>query len=251
MLKGKVAFITGGSMGIGRATALVLAEKGANICVVDVLPTEKTVQLAKETGRKALGIKADITNWQEITDAVKLALENFGRIDILCNIAGIANFPSLTFDLTEEEWDRTLNVNLKGTFLCTKAVLPTMIEQKYGRIVCLSSISGGLFGWPGWSHYAASKAGIVGFVKTVAQEVGPYGITINAIAPGIIETDLSEKAVGLAELKKTAKSVPLGRIGQPSDVAKVVAFFASDEAGYVTGQCILVDGGLSLGPAYE
>lgn len=246
-MKGRVALITGGSRGIGRETAVVLARQGANVCVIDVLETETTVKLVKESGQEALGLKTDITKSQEVANAVKRALEYFGKIDILCNIAGIATPPNQTYDILEKDWDLTLNINLKGTFLCTKFVLPSMIKQKYGRIICVSSVSGGWFGWPGWSHYTASKAGVVGFIKTLAQEVGQHGITVNAVAPGVIESDMSRACVGIEGLKKTAEGIPLGRVGQPIDVANVIRFFASEESGYVTGQYLLIDGGLSLG----
>lgn len=240
-LKDKVALVTGAGQGIGRGIALALAREGAKVVVSDI--TDKAKEVAKEIesfGSEALAVKADVRNSKETKEMVKTAIDKFGRIDILVNNAGIYPFKSLV-DMEEEDWDKVLGVNLKGVFNCTKAVLPKMIEQKSGVIINISSIAGAVVGYSNLAHYSASKAGMVGFTKAAALELAQYGIRVNAIAPGAIETP-GTKVLGEA-LKQVEQTVPLKRVGQPEDIANLVVFLASEASSYITGQLIIADGG--------
>jgi len=244
MLEGRVSIITGGARGIGKAIAMELGDAGSDIVIFDVL--DEGVDTAREIekkGRKAGFYKVDITDLDAVNSVVEKVLEEFGRIDILVNNAGITR-DTLLMRMEESDFDLVIKVNLKGTFNCTKAVLKPMMKARWGRIINISSIIG-LMGNAGQANYAASKAGIIGFTKSVAKELGKRNITVNAIAPGFIRTPMTEK---LSEEVKESyfKLIPLGRFGEPEDVAKVVRFLASDDAGYITGQVIQVDGGLLM-----
>jgi 3-oxoacyl-[acyl-carrier protein] reductase len=241
-LADRVAIVTGGGRGIGRAIALRLAEAGANIVLNDIEPVEDVVSEIKAMGRQALPVLGDVSSAAEVDKMVAEAASAYGRIDILVNNAGIAR-DQLLLRMTEEEWDSVLAVDLKSVFLCTRAVLKHMTKQRWGRIISIASVVG-IVGNPGQANYAAAKAGIIGFTRTVAKEVASRGITVNAIAPGFIDTEMTKhlKAEWREELKKR---IPLGRFGSPADVAEAVAFLASDAAGYITGQVLGVDGGMT------
>jgi len=244
-LSEKVALVTGAAQGIGRAVALLLARKGADIVISDI-NLEKAEETAKEIeaiGRRALVLKANVANMGEVERMVEAVLERFGKIDILVNNAGIAR-DKLILRMTEEDWDAVLNVNLKGTFNCTKAVIRHMSKQRRGKIVNIASVVGEM-GNVGQANYSASKAGVIGFTKTVAREFAQRGINVNAIAPGYIETpmteDLPEKAK--EELKRM---IPMERLGQPDDIAEAVLFLVSDSSNYITGHILNVNGGIYM-----
>ena len=243
-LSDKVAIVTGSGRGIGRAIALKLAENGATIVVNDI---DQSAQIAAEeikaTGKKSLAVTADVTSATDVANMVDTAIATFGRIDILVNNAGI-NRDQLLMRMSEEDWDKVLDVNLKGVFLCTKAVLRPMIKQHQGRIISIASIVG-LAGNPGQANYAAAKAGIIGFTRSVAREVASRGITVNAIAPGFIDTEMTQK-LSENQRQELMSHIPLGYLGTPEDVAAAVAFLASDEAKYITGQVLTVDGGMTM-----
>jgi len=245
-VKDRVAIITGAARGIGRAIALKLARGGAKLALMDVLeePLAETVALATDAGSpEARAWRLDVTDEQAVDETVDRVAEEFGSIDILVNNAGITR-DDLLMRMETSAWDAVLAVNLKGTFLMTRAVSRHMVRGRRGRIVNLASVSG-LAGNPGQANYSASKAGVVGLTKTTARELAARNITANAVAPGFIETDMT--AVLPDAVKEKAKAnIPLRRMGQPDDVAEAVAFFASDEAAYITGQVIAVDGGMVM-----
>ena len=240
-LSGKVAIITGSARGIGKEIALRLAEAGATVVVSDVADAEPAAEEIRKMGHQSLAVAADVTSASDVAGMVEKVTAEYGRIDILVNNAGIAR-DQLLMRMSEEDWDAVLNVNLKSVFLCTRAVLRQMVKQRWGRIVSISSIVG-IVGNPGQANYASSKAGIIGFTKTIAREVGSRGITVNAIAPGFIVSKMTEQ---LSEEQKSEmlKRIPLGFLGTPRDVAEAVAFLSSEEARYITGQVLGVDGGL-------
>ncbi|MCX5820526.1 MAG: 3-oxoacyl-ACP reductase FabG [Deltaproteobacteria bacterium] len=248
-LKDKVAILTGGARGIGKACALALAKEGAHVCVTDIIPMEETLNEIKSLGREALGITTDVSKKGDVLAMVAQVIEKFGKIDILVNNAGTCQRVPLE-ELTEEQWDRDVNTIMKGTFLCTQAVYPHMKKSGSGKIVNIASISGkiggavskkgaGVEGKRGRSGpaYAAAKGGVIAFTKWVAKDAGCYGIYVNAIAPGGIETDMSKGFVYPIE------DLPISRMGKPEDVAQMVVFLASDASNYTTGQTINVDGG--------
>jgi 3-oxoacyl-[acyl-carrier protein] reductase len=241
-LADRVAIVTGGGRGIGRAIALRLAEAGASVVVNDIEPVEAVVGEIKAMGRQALPVLADVSSAPGVDKLVAETIAAYSRIDILVNNAGIAR-DQLLLRMTEEEWDSVLAVDLKSVFLCTRAVLKYMVKERRGRVISIASIVG-MVGNPGQANYAAAKAGIIGFTRTVAKEVASRGITVNAVAPGFIDTEMTQrlKEEWKEELKKR---IPLGRLGSPRDVAEAVAFLASEEAGYITGQVLVVDGGMS------
>jgi 3-oxoacyl-[acyl-carrier protein] reductase len=243
-LKDKVAIVTGSGRGIGRAIALKLAENGATIIVNDIDQSAQTVaDEIQTTGKNSLAATADVTSEADVARMVETAIDAFGRIDILVNNAGI-NRDQLLMRMSEEDWDRVLDVDLKSVFFCTKAVLRPMLKQRQGRIISIASIVG-LAGNPGQANYAAAKAGIIGFTRSVAREVASRGITVNAIAPGFIDTEMTQK-LPENQRQELMSRIPLGCLGTPEDVANAVAFLASDEAGYITGQVLTVDGGMTM-----
>lgn len=243
-LENRVALVTGSGRGIGRAIALRLAESGADLVINDFgdpAPANAVAEEIKKMGKRAEVILADVSQSEDVNRMVAEALEKFGQIDILVNNAGIAR-DQLVMRMTDEDWDKVIAVNLKSVFLCTRAVMRTMIKQKRGRIVSISSVSG-LLGNPGQANYAAAKAGILGFTRTVAKELASRGITANAVAPGLIDTGLGA-ALKDEYREEFKKHIPLGFLGTPQDVAEAVAFLASDGARYITGQVLNVDGGM-------
>jgi len=244
-LEGKVAIVTGAAQGIGRAIAETLARRGADVVVADLDPgrSQETVAAVGKLGRRALNIKVNVADWNDVKSMTEQVLKDWGKIDILVNNAGITR-DGLLVRMKEEDWNLVLQVNLNGTFHCTKAVLQPMTKQRYGRIVNIASIVGAM-GNAGQANYAASKAAVIGFTKTIAREYASRQVTVNAVAPGFIDTAMTQ---GLpADVKETLqKQIPLGRLGQPSDVAEAVRFLVSDEAGYITGQVLHVNGGMLM-----
>jgi 3-oxoacyl-[acyl-carrier protein] reductase len=244
-LEGKVAVVTGAAQGIGRAIAETLASAGADIAIADMDPgrAQETMEAAQKLGRRALNLKVNVAEWTDVKEMADRIVKEWGKIDILVNNAGITR-DGLLMRMKEEDWSLVLQVNLTGTFHCTKAVMQTMAKQRYGRIVNIASIVG-VMGNAGQANYAASKAAVIGFTKTVAREYASRQVTVNAVAPGFIDTAMTQ---GLpADVKETLqKQIPLGRLGLPSDVAAAVRFLVSDEAGYITGQVVHVNGGMLM-----
>jgi 3-oxoacyl-[acyl-carrier protein] reductase len=244
-LSGKVAIVTGGARGIGQATAFALADVGANIVITDIkIPdtVQGTIEKIQAKGRKCLVYQADVTSSTDVKNAVDKVISEFGRIDILVNNAGITR-DGLLVRMSEEDWDMVINVNLRGTFNMTKATIRQMINQRSGKIVNIASVVG-ITGNAGQANYSASKAGIIGFTKSVAKEVASRNIQVNAIAPGYIETDLTSRLTE-AQRKALTDFIPLKRTGKPEEVAEMVVFLASSCADYITGQVICVDGGMT------
>ena len=245
VLEGKTAIVTGGARGIGRAISVKLASEGANVVICDIVineAAEETIKLIEEQGVKAAAFVANVTVPEDCDNLFKQAAEQFGSVDILVNNAGVTR-DNLIMRMKEEEFDLVIATNLKGTYNMMKAAARPMMKARYGRIVNISSVVG-IYGNAGQVNYSASKAGVIGMTKSLAKELGSRGITVNAVAPGFIETDMTK--VLSDDLKaEMVKNIALGRAGQPEDVAKVVAFLASDEAAYVTGQVIEVSGGMS------
>jgi 3-oxoacyl-[acyl-carrier protein] reductase len=247
-LSNKVAIVTGSARGIGKAIALKLAEVGADIVVNDIPAAaealESTAAEIRALNRKALAVTADVSAAPDVARLIETAATAMGRIDILVNNAGVTR-DGLVMRMSDEDWDTVLNIDLKSAFLCTRAVLRYMMKQRWGRIVSIASVVG-IVGNAGQANYASAKAGIIGLTKSIAKEVGSRGITANAIAPGFIETRMTEQ---LDEKQRQAlvQRIPLGSIGTPRDVAEAVAFLASEEAKYITGQVLGIDGGMSLG----
>ena len=245
-LEGRVALVTGAGRGIGRAITEELARRGADIALADRLldVTEQTArEVAETTGRQTIALPVDVSNLESAKEMVDKAIERFGKIDILVNNAGITR-DNLIMRMEEADWDAVININLKGAWNCSKAVIRPMMKARYGRIVNISSVSG-LAGQAGQTNYSASKAGLIGLTKALAREVASRQITVNAVAPGFVPTALT---VDLPQELKEAmlKITPLGRMGKPEEIAYAVAFFASEEAGYITGQVLSVDGGMMM-----
>lgn len=245
-LKGNVALVTGGSRGIGRAVCLELARQGAEVAVNyagNSAAAEETAELCRALGVEAEVFQADVSDPAACDALIAAVKERFGRLDILVNNAGISR-DGLLMTAREEDFTRTLDTNLKGAYFCTKAASKVMLRQKYGRIVCLSSIVG-LRGNPGQTAYAASKAGVLGLVKAAAKELAGRDITVNTVAPGYIETDMTAALPDKAKDAMLA-TIPKGRPGSPEEVARAVAFFAAPENSYITGQVLCVDGGMAV-----
>lgn len=243
---GKTAVVTGGSRGLGRAVCLELAAGGANVVLCyagNENAAKETVSACETLGAKAVAVRCDVADSTQVKALTDEALKIFGRIDILVNNAGITR-DGLLMMMKEDDFDAVINTNLKGTFLCMKAVARQMMKQRYGRIVNLSSVVG-LRGNAGQVNYAASKAGVIGMTKSLAKELASRGVTVNAVAPGFMETDMTA-AMPEASKTTTLAAIPMGRMGAAEDVTKTVAFLASEEAGYITGQVIAVDGGMSM-----
>jgi 3-oxoacyl-[acyl-carrier protein] reductase len=244
-LSNKVAIVTGSARGIGHAIALKLAEVGATVVVNDIGEAEPLEGVAEEIramNRQSLAVIADVSSAADAARLVETTISTYGRVDILVNNAGITR-DQLLLRMSDEDWDTVLNVDLKSAFLCTRAVIRHMIKQRWGRIINIASITG-LVGNPGQANYASAKAGIIGFTRSIAKEAASRGITTNAIAPGAIETKMTQQ---LDENKRQEflKRIPLGYFGSPRDVAEAVAFLASEEARYITGQVLNVDGGMA------
>ena len=245
LLEGKSALVTGGSQGIGAAISLELAREGADICLTyrkHEAEAREYERKIRSMGRKALALKCDIASFRDAEQVVKTAAQEFGSLHVLVNNAGM-NWDGVSWKMSEEQWDRVLEVNLKGYFNFTRHVAPLLKDQKYGRIINITSING-LRGKFGQTNYSASKAGIIGFTKALAKELGAFGVTVNAVAPGLIETamlkesDARDKIIDLAMGESALK-----RVGQPEDLAYLVSFLASDRARHITGEVIKVDGG--------
>lgn len=248
MLQGKVAIVTAAAgAGIGNATAKLLAKEGADIVVSDAHP-QRCITVADEiqnnTGRKTLGIRCDVRKKEEVDNLVAQTLDQFGRVDILVNNAGI-NKLSPVHEMDDETWDLVMDINLKGTFYCCRAVLPSMIERKSGAIVSLSSVAAWM-GGANESHYCAAKAGIQAFTKSLAREVAPHGIRVNAIAPGLIYNEFLARIYPKEELDSITAQTPIGRVGEPDDIAKTVLYLVSDLGSYVVGETVCVSGGLFM-----
>ncbi len=245
LLEGKNALVTGGSQGIGAAASLELAREGANVCLTYRKHDVEAKQYAdeiREMGRKALAVKCDISSFAEAESVVKKAVDEFGGLDILVNNAGM-NWDGVSWKMSEEQWDRILNIHLKGTFTCSQAAARHMKEQKSGKIINVISTAG-LFGTVGQINYASAKAGIIGFTKSASRELGRYNINVNAISCGVIKTDMTQKVQSDPKLSEIyTKRIQLGRFGEPDEVALSFVFLASSESDYITGQVLPVDGG--------
>lgn len=245
-LSGKTAIVTGSRRGIGRAIALAMAREGANVVVSDISreDCQKVVGEIEKLGRKGLALKCDVSDSEEVEDMVKRTVTEFGKVDILVNNAGIMDFKPF-LELTDEEWDKTLNVNLKGQFLCARAAGRVMIKSKWGRIINIASISSGGCGiaFPLIAHYTASKGGVMALTEALAMELTPQGINVNAICPGAIDTDISKGVKESGQLAQVLARIPKGRLGQPEEIANLAVFLASEEADYISGAAIVIDGG--------
>ncbi len=244
-LKGKTAVITGGARGIGKVTALALAGAGADCALLDVLEDDLKSAAAEvsECGVRAEGYAADVTDGEQITAVMKQINETFGSVDILVNNAGITR-DNLLLRMTDDEWDKVLAINLRGAFVCTRAAARYMVKQKAGRIINIASVVG-VIGNAGQCNYSASKAGLIGLTKSAARELGPRNITVNAIAPGYIQTAMTDKLPDKAR-EALMGMIPLKRLGEPRDVARAVLFLAGEGGGYLTGHVLQVDGGMGM-----
>ena len=244
-LTGKIAVVTGGAQGIGQAIATTLAQEGSDVVVADLDANrcEETVARIQQLGRKAMAVSVNVGDWDQVKGMIDQVQKDWQRIDILVNNAGITR-DGLLLRMKEEDWQSVLQVNLTGTFFCVKAVLPTMSRQRNGRIVNIASIVGAI-GNIGQANYAASKAAVIGLTKTVAREYASRNITVNAVAPGFIDTAMTQDLS--AETKEVLlNQIPLKRLGQPSDIADAVSFLCSEKAGYITGHVLHVNGGMHM-----
>lgn len=242
----RIALVTGGSRGIGRAIALSLASTGATVIVNyrgNQAAADETVSAIESAGGKAVAIQADVANAEDVDRLFKEVMDRFGRIDVLVNNAGITR-DTLMLRMKDEDWDAVMDTNLRGLFLCTRAALRPMTRARWGRIINITSVVG-LMGNAGQANYAAAKAGIIGFSKSVAREIGSRSITVNAVAPGFIDTELTA-VLGPETREALIKQIPLGRLGTPDDVASLVTFLASEQAAYITGQTFNTDGGMVM-----
>ena len=246
MLSNKTAIVTGARRGIGRAIALALAREGANVVVSDISREDchKVVDEMEKVGTKGLALKCDVSSSHDVEDMVNRTVAEFGRVDILVNNAGIISFKPL-LELTDEDWDKTLNVNLKGQFLCARAAARDMVKNKWGRVINIASISSGGCGiaFPLIAHYTASKGGVMALTEALALELTPKGINVNAICPGAIDTDMAKGVKEGGQLAQVLARIPKGRLGQPEEIASLAVFLASEESDYVSGAAIVIDGG--------
>ena len=242
-LTNKVAIVTGSARGIGQAIALKLAEVGATVVVNDVSDAESVAAEIRAMNRQSLAVTADVSSPVDVARLVETTINTCGRIDILVNNAGVTR-DQLVMRMSDEEWDTVLNIDLKSAFLCTRAVLRHMLKQRWGRIISIASIIGEI-GNAGQANYASAKAGIIGLTRTLAKEVASRGITVNAIAPGFIDTPMTQQ-LKENQREELMKRIPVGYLGTPDDVAETVAFLASEEARYITGQVLNVDGGMAI-----
>jgi 3-oxoacyl-[acyl-carrier protein] reductase len=244
-----VAIVTAAAgVGIGQAVARRFAEEGAQVVLTDAHPRrvqEVAEAMSKDFGREVVGLAVDVTNVGQVQGMVRTALERHGQIDILVNNAGINRLEPI-WEMSDETWNLVINVNLTGTFHCTRAVLPHMIERKKGAVVSLSSTAGWIGSDEGEAHYAAAKAGIQGFTRAVAAEVGRYGIRVNAIAPGLIYNPFLERIYPPEFFQRMAERTPLGRVGEPPDIASLATFLASDQSSYITGEVFCISGGMYM-----
>jgi len=247
ILKGKVAIITGARRGMGKSHALALAQAGAKVVVSDISQEdcEKVVEEIKKNKGEAIAVKCDVSKKEEVENVIRQAIEKWGRVDVLVNNAGICQFKPF-LELTEEEWDRTLDINLKGYFLCAQTAAKEMVKQKSGVIINIASIAMGQVGvgYPMLAHYSASKGGIVALTETMANELALYNIRVNAIAPGAIDTPMVEAVKADPKtLEASLARIPMHRLGRPEEVSNLVLFLASDESSYMTGSTVVIDGG--------
>ena len=244
-LEGKKAVVTGSGRGIGRSIALALARNGADVAVLDMdeAGAGETAGIIEQTGRKSLALAVDVSRLSEVEEAINKILDLWGSIDIVVNNAGITR-DNLLIRMKEDEWDSVIAVNLKGSFNLSKAVARSMMKQRSGCIVNIASIIG-MMGNAGQANYAASKGGLIALTKSLAKEMAPRGIRVNAVAPGFIATEMTNKIPEKLR-EEMVRSIPLGRMGEPDDVAAVVSFLTSPAAGYITGQVIVVDGGMYI-----
>ena len=244
-LKDKVAIVTGAAQGIGKVIALGLAKNGADIVVSDINEDSlsSAVKEIEALGRKAIAVKMDVSSLKDSEDMVKKTIDAFGKVDILINNAGITR-DTVLLRMKEEQWDQVIQVNLKGTFNCTKAVIRSMFKQKSGKIINISSVTGAM-GNAGQANYSASKAAVMGFTKSIAREYAHCGITVNAVAPGFIKTAMTD-AIPEKDRDAMISIIPAKRLGLPEDVADTVCFLASDMANYITGQVIHINGGMYM-----
>jgi 3-oxoacyl-[acyl-carrier protein] reductase len=244
-LTGKAALVTGSAQGIGKSIALALAREGADCVISDMNMelAEKTAEEARSLGGKALAVKVNVADSEEVTAMVQKTLDEFGKIDILVNNAGITR-DGLLMRMKDDDWEQVLNVNLKGAFLCTRAVARPMMKQRSGRIINIASIVGAM-GNAGQANYVASKAGLIGLSKTVARELASRGVTCNAVAPGFIDTAMTQILADDVKEKLLAQ-IPMGKLGTAEDVARSVCFLASEDAAYITGQVLHVNGGMYM-----
>jgi len=242
-LKGELAIVTGGGAGIGRAIALAMAQEGADVAIWDVngALAEESAAAVRETGRESLAMKVDVSQSSEVNAAVQKVAKEWGRIDILVNNAGICRVTPVD-QIEEKEWDLMFAVNVKGVFLCSQAVMGFMMKQKSGKIINLGSLAGKVGGISAGAHYAATKAAVICFTKSLAKFLGPHGVRVNAMAPGVIETDMTRMITG-GDWRNFVATIPLGRIGDVKEVAKVAVFLASDDSSYLTGEIIDINGG--------
>lgn len=246
LLEGKKAIVTGGSRGIGKAIALKLAALGADVAINYNSNSNLAQEVVKEItdmGRDAFAVKADVSDFNQAEAMIKAVEEKFNRIDIIVNNAGITK-DGLLIKMKEDDWDDVISANLKSVFNCTKSVSKLMIKQRQGRIINISSVVG-VIGNAGQGNYSASKAGVIGFSKTIARELGARGITVNVIAPGYIQTDMTDKLSDSLR-EQLLSQIPVKKLGTPEDVANLAAFLASDDAAYITGQVINIDGGMVM-----